>query len=168
MSESFSEIRRVVEIGIRQCRDGQLEDGYKTLKVVAENGESTVELPGRYYSYLGLCVAGFEGRYNEGVKLCQKGVELEFFQPDNYVNLARTYMMLKSRRLALRAIRDGLRVDSRNRTLLDLKRELGVRKRPVVPFLHRDHGVNQMLGRWRHRMNETPADRSQAASEPEA
>ena len=152
-------MRRAVDQGVKLCRGGEMEDGYSKLRAVAQGEEVTIELPGTYYSYLGLCIAGFEGRYNEGVKLCKKGIEVEFFQPENYLNLARVYMMLKSRRKAIRAIRDGLRVDPRNRMLILLRRELGVRKKPVVPFLHRDNGINQLLGRWRHRLNEVPGER---------
>lgn len=165
MTEGVADIRRAVDQAINQCRDGDLEEGYRVLRAVAASDELPPELPGRYFSYLGLCIAGFEARYNEGVKLCQKGIEMEFFQPENYINLARTYMMLKSRRLALRAIRDGLRIDPGNRLLIELRRDLGVRKKPVVPFLHRDHGINQMLGRWRHRRRGLPPRHDEAASE---
>lgn len=164
MKESVNEIRSLAERGIGKCREGKLEEGYKLLRLVGRE-DAPVELPGRYYSYLGLCLAGFEGKYNEGVRLCQKGVELEFFQVENYVNLAQTYMMLGSRKPALKAIKDGLKVDRRHPVLLRLRRELGVRKRPVVPFLERDHGVNQVLGRLRHSMRGVPQNGRRATAE---
>ncbi len=164
-AETAPDIRRAVAQGIHHCRAGELEDGFRLLQMVAA-AEAPHDLPGRYYSFLGYCIAGFEGRYNEGVKLCQKGIELEFFNPENYLNLAQIYLMLSARRKALRAIRDGLKVDPTNQQLIRLRRDLGVRKRPVVPFLHRDHGVNQVLGRWRHRMKQPPAPRESVAADP--
>lgn len=163
MLKTASEVREFADKGIRLCQQGQLEEGYKLLRLVARQ-ESTSELPGRYYSYLGVCLAGFEGKYNEGLKLCQKAIDVEFFQAENYANLAETYLMLGSRKPALRAIRDGLRVDRRHPKLLELRQEFGVRKRPILPFLSRDHGVNQMLGRMRHSLKSTPP-RSQEAAE---
>ena len=52
----------------------------------------------------------------------------------------------------LDAIERGLAVDARNLDLLRLKVGVGVRRLPVIPFLHRDHPINVSLGRLRHQM----------------
>jgi hypothetical protein len=49
----------------------------------------------------------------------------------------------------LRYLKRGLMVDPRDAALLLEWRRLGVRRRPVLPFLPRRHLVNRVLGRVR-------------------
>jgi hypothetical protein len=113
------------------------------------------KLPSLFYSYLGFCIARYEKRFKDGEQLCQKALELEFFEPENYVNLARIYGLRGMRREAVATVVRGLRVDSSHAELRAMLSELGVRKRPVLSFLSRDHLLNRLLGRVRHDMKST-------------
>jgi hypothetical protein len=74
---------------------------------------------------------------------------VEFYESENYLNLARTCLLDKDRGGAVRAIRKGLKVDPQNLELLALYRDLGIRQEPVLSFLSRNNVLNQILGRIR-------------------
>ena len=50
----------------------------------------------------------------------------------------------------VRTVLDGLKIDPHHPGLLVMRKELGIRSRPVLPFLDRGHALNQFLGRIRH------------------
>ena len=147
----FSVLRR----GIERCRRGDWETGLAFLGRVAE-AERSSALPGLFYSYLGYGIALRQRRVQEGLKLCQHSVKVQFYEPDNYVNLARTCLLAGDRPAAVRAVLDGLKVDRQHPTLLQLHRELGIRAQPVLPFLSRSNPLNQLLGRIRHAWHGDP------------
>lgn len=137
----------ILEKGIEACRRGDWETGLRLLGQVANQGG---QQPGLFYSYLGYGIAKYQNRVEEGLKLCQHSIKVEFYQPENYVNLARAYLLRPDRPGAIRTIRAGLKVDPQNDELLVLHKELGIRKLPVLPFLSRDHVLNRLLGNLRH------------------
>ena len=144
------EIAETLRIGVDCCRRGDWNQGLRYLGQIAEKGESAGSLPGVFYSYLGYGIAMRDRRVREGLKLCKHAIQVEFYQGENYVNLARTCMLARDRKGAVRAVRDGLKVDRNNKQLLVLYKEMGIRKQPVLPFLDRAHFLNQWLGRLRH------------------
>ena len=75
---------------------------------------------------------------------------MELFEAENYLNLARTCLLARDRRGAVKAVRAGLKVDRGNQKLLTLYKEMGVRGQPVLPFLDRANPLNVLLGRIRH------------------
>jgi len=135
--------------GIDKCRRGEWAEG---LGLLAEAVSSPLRgsIPGLTYSYLGYGIAHREGRLQEGLTLCRHALKLEIFEPDNYVNLARTQLLARDRAAAVRTVREGLRVDRLNEDLLALKATLGVRRGPMLKFLPRKHPLNRALGRLRH------------------
>jgi hypothetical protein len=138
--------------GIDCCRKGDWDQGLFYLGRVAEANARPSSLPGLFYSYLGYGIARCHRRVDEGLRLCEHSIKVEFYQPDNYLNLARTHLLGNDRAAAVRAIRRGLKVDPQHVELLALYRELGVRGDPVLPFLSRTNVFNQVLGRVRHAM----------------
>jgi hypothetical protein len=129
------------------CRAGDWDGGLYHLGQLAQTGESA--MPGLFYSYLGYGIARCQGKVKEGLKLCQHSIKVEFYESENYLNLARTCLLDRDRGGAVRAIRGGLKVDPQNLDLLALYRDLGVRQEPVLSFLSRTNVVNQVLGRIR-------------------
>ena len=117
---------------------------------IAEQEARPGTLPALVYSYLGYGIALRQQRISEGLKLCQHAVKMEFYQAENYLNLARTHLLAGHRRPAVRAVADGLKVEPDNGQLLELQHELGLRKRPVLSFLSRSNPLNSLLGRLRH------------------
>ena len=144
-----TELLAAVHRGIDLCRKGQVEEGYALLDGVAHEGVPE-NVPSQYWAFWGYGMAAVDARYNDGIAACKKALELEFYQPENSWNLARTYLLLGSRRQAIAAVRQGLSIDGSYRPLLQLQRELGQRRPPVLTFLRRDHAINRLLGRIRH------------------
>lgn len=147
------ELYRLAQRGIELCRRGQWQRGAPYLKAVAE-APTKSRLPECFYSYLGCCLAGLEGRNREGLALCRRAIELEFYHPENYLNLARIYAAAgpRSTRLLMDAVEKGLALDPAHRELLELRAAHNTRRRSAIPFLRRDHRLNRFLGRLRHRL----------------
>jgi tetratricopeptide (TPR) repeat protein len=139
-----------MKLGIECCRRGDWNEGLRYLRRIAEGSEPASGLPGIFYSYLGYGIALCQQRVPEGLKLCQHSIKVEFYQAENYLNLARTCLLAKDRRGAVRAVRGGLKIDPQNPELLGLYQDLGIRSLPVLPFLDRKNPLNQILGRIRH------------------
>jgi tetratricopeptide (TPR) repeat protein len=149
-SKPVDQLPEALRRGIELCRQGEWNDGLFFLGKIAQAGRTDV--PGIYYSYLGYGIARCQKRTEEGLKLCRHAVKLQFYEPDNYVNLARTALLANERGEAVQAVRKGLKVDRNNLELQALFRELGIRQSPVLPFLARSNPLNLVLGRIRSRL----------------
>lgn len=143
-------LKQLAERGVNYCRQGDWDTGMACLARVAEVDNGGMELPSLFYSYLGFGIAYRERRIREGLDLCRHACRISFYEPENFVNLARTCLIAGARAEAFRAIRRGYSLDSSDPTLRKLHRKLGVRRPPVVRFLGRENPVNRWLGRVRH------------------
>ena len=144
------EIATSVKLGIECCRRGDWNAGLQYLGKVTQTEDANLGLPGLFYSYLGYGIALRDRRIREGLRLCRHSIEVELFEAENYLNLARTCLLARDRRGAVKAVRAGLKVDRNNQKLLALYKEMGVRRGPVLPFLDRSNPLNVLLGRIRH------------------
>lgn len=136
----------VCERGLEACRRGDFEEGMVDLLWLIQ-GKQAKNLPSAAYSYLGYGVARYKRNVAQGVRLCKHAIKLEWFQPDNYLNLARTCLLSdKYKREAVEAVRDGLKVDPDHPELLMLQQKLGYRQPPVLSFLPRGNFLNRILG----------------------
>jgi len=136
--------------GLALCREGEWSNGLFFLGKIAEAGR-TAAMPGVFFTTLGYGIARYQQRAEEGLKLCRHGVKLQFYEPQNYLYLARTALLCEKREEAVKAVRGGLKVDPNNAELKALYAELGIRQLPVLPFLSRSNPLNQFLGRLRAR-----------------
>jgi len=151
-----AEVADTLRSGIECCRRGDWNAGLRFLGQVAEKEEASGGLPGLFYSYLGYGIALRDRRIRDGLKLCRHSIEVEFYQAENYFNLARTCLLANDRKRAVQAVRGGLKIDRNNPHLLALYKELGIRSQPVLRFLDRGHPLNQLLGRLRHAIRGGP------------
>jgi hypothetical protein len=147
MAPKLSDPSEALRAGIRACRDGRWRDGLNLLTPLAQQEERHGRLPGLFYSYLGHAIARCEGRKAVGMELCRHAVSIEPFRPENHLNLGYVNLLVGNRRGAVRALRRGLALDPDHSGLLELQRTLGVRRRPVLPFLSRSHPLNVTLGK---------------------
>jgi tetratricopeptide (TPR) repeat protein len=106
-----------------------------------------------YYGYLEALV---HKNYTHAITTCLKAREIvlekaisgrDFFNPVLYLNLGRVYLAAGNKEDAFEALRMGLIFGNENEDLLCELRELGMRKKPVVPFLQRSNPVNKYLGK---------------------
>ena len=137
--------------GIAACRRGEWHSGLHYLRI-AEEAEGDVTLPGLYWSYLGVAIARCERRHDVALELCERAVTVEFFQPENFVNLAWANLLAGNRRAAVVATEKGRSLDPEYPGLREMATRLGTRRPPVLRFLRRDHPLNRRLGQWRHAM----------------
>lgn len=103
----------------------------------------------RLRSYYGWAVAMIERRLDRGLTLCRSALRDDYDNPEAYCNLAKVLLAFGRKSEALRYLRRGLMIDPSNALLLQEWRHLGVRRRPVLPFLSRRHLMNRFLGRIR-------------------
>lgn len=138
--------------GVDLCRVGRLEEGFATLELVAQESDGLDDAPAAFFAYLGLGTAMVRGRYRKAEAYCLKAVDRAPEEYDGHLCLARVHSYFSARGRALAAIHDGLEAAASSAELLSFRREIGMRRAPVVPFLSRDHGLNRVLGRLRHRV----------------
>jgi tetratricopeptide (TPR) repeat protein len=101
-------------------------------------------------SYYAVCVALVQKKIKPAVDLCKKAIELQFYHPEHYANLARVYIAGENRKKALATVEQGLKVMPEDEALLRMRTELGLRRKPPIPFLPRTNPINVALGRARH------------------
>jgi hypothetical protein len=145
-------LSNLAQRGITLCRQGNWKEGVPILVRVAEGNRDGVELPGQFYSYLGYGIALVDNNIKEGLALCQHAIKKEFYQPDNFANLARTYLLSGRRRGAHKALRRGLRIAPQHPGLRQVQRQMGLRRRLPIPFLPRSHAVNRFLGQLSYQL----------------
>ena len=142
----------VYERGLERCRSGDWHDGLVDLAFLTEQSPQG-EVPALCYSYLGYGLARHRGQIAQGLRLCQHAVKLEFYQPECYLNLARTALLADEHRdLAATAVLDGLEIDPEHHDLLELQQKLGARRPPPIRSLSRGHLFNRLLGWIRHQL----------------
>lgn len=158
----------LIERGLERCRSGDWEHGVSDLMTASQEGHRR-DLPSPVYSFLGYALARTHGDIRRGIRFCKYSLKLEFYHPDNYLNLARTQILSGNRRSAKKAVDQGLGFDPQHPGLIELREELGDRRDPVLPFLGRRSLFNRILGRIRHDLTgsskPTPPQGRQGAEE---
>jgi tetratricopeptide (TPR) repeat protein len=115
-----------------------------------------------YRSYLGLCLALVERRFDRGLELCRTAAKEEFYNPGLYHNLARVHLAFGFKAEAIRYLRRGLMIDPGSRSIASELERLGLRRRPALAFLPRQSALNRWLGRLRQRV--VPREETGAAA----
>ena len=144
------EVLDTLKQGIECCRRGDWNEGLRHLGRIAERGDASSGLPGGVLLLPGLRHRPAGAARPGGAEALPALVKVEFYQADNYLNLARTCLLARDRSGAVRAVRDGLKIDPHHAGLLAVQKDLGVRGQPVLSFLGRTHFLNQFLGQLRH------------------
>lgn len=96
-------------------------------------------------SYLALCRAKTRGEFEETIAMVEEALALEPRNAVHYLNLGRIQLLAGNRPQALDTFRRGARFDRSGEIGRELE-SLGVRKRPVFPFLARSHPLNRYVG----------------------
>lgn len=147
MANRIEQLNRAIQDGISAVRD---EDYLKGLNLLAEGYSGQVEavLPDGL-SYYALCIALVQRKFKPAIDLCKKSIELQFYNAAHYANLARVYVAAGNRKKAVETADQGLKILPDDETLLAVRRELGLRSRPPLPFLSRENPLNRKLGQAR-------------------
>jgi hypothetical protein len=160
-------IEDLIEMGVSSAKKAEYERGLIFLAEAYRHlGRDQSRLSGPLLSFYGLCLALHRGRIKEAADFCWLGVEKDHYNPDVYCNMAHVWIAGRSRRKAVDAIEKGLALDSRHQGLLRLRAEIGTRKTPVLPFLHRDNPLNISLGRVRAKLRDEKAGAGKKGTGP--
>jgi len=100
-------------------------------------------------SWFGVCLALVQRKFKPAIDLCKRAIELQFYSADHHANLARVYLAAGNRKKALETVEGGLKIHPEDDYLLSVRKMLGVRARPAVPFLDRSNPINVSLGKAR-------------------
>jgi len=103
----------------------------------------------RYLSYYGLVLGLTRHEIREGLRFCREAVSLESYHPDLRCNLGRVLMRAGRRKEAYKSFQRGLQLQADHPGLVLAVRRLGIRQRPVLPFLSRSNALNVFLGKIR-------------------
>jgi tetratricopeptide (TPR) repeat protein len=112
----------------------------------------------RCRSYYGLCLGLAERRFDKALELCRSAAKEEFFNPLLYHNLARVHLAFGFKAEALRYLRRGLMIDPACGAINGELERMGLRQRPALRFLRRQHPINRWLGRVRTRVVGLPGE----------
>ncbi len=104
-------------------------------------------------SFYGLTLI-YLGDYELGIAKCIQATEEEITNSEIFYNLAIAARVKHDRKLSLKAIRDGLNIDRKNKKLIRLRNVLGQRRKPKVNFLARDNFINIFLGKITYQTNQ--------------
>ena len=112
-----------------------------------ERRSGATKIQPRYLSYYGLTLMEDPSRRPMALDCCRRAVKEEFFNADLFLNLSKVYMRLGNRAEAHKAAMRGLALDPRHAPIQQHLSEMGVRSRPMLPFLDRSNFLNVTLGR---------------------
>ncbi len=114
-------------------------------------------------SYYGCLDAIVNKNYERGVDLCKTAIEIfkeesreegslghEVFHAVFYLHLGRTYLAAGTKKFAVEAFKKGLEADPEDPYLLREVRRIGIRRKPVFPFLKRSNPINKYIGMRLH------------------
>ena len=101
-------------------------------------------------SYLGVCIAMNERKFEQALALGASAAKQEFFNPDLYLNLAKIHLVFGFKTEGRRFLLRGQMIDPANEGIRSALGVLGARTEPVLRFLPRRHIINRWLGGARH------------------
>ncbi|MEP6994851.1 MAG: hypothetical protein ABI968_10050 [Acidobacteriota bacterium] len=98
---------------------------------------------------------GHTSEARRGLELCKRAQSSDSRNPYISWCLANLHLLNRSRKEAIETVERGLRAMPDNFALIRLRKKLGLRQSPPLPFLDRNHGLNVRLGRLMHRLKGT-------------
>ncbi len=143
--------QEIIWQGILSFKAGRIPEATSLLFTAIERLAARNEaVPASALALYGTCLA-YQGKMKEGLDACNHAKAADPYNPEIYLNLARVFLRAESKRRAVSALNEGLALSPRHPELQALRRKLGARQSPVLPFLSRGNPLNVALGKARHR-----------------
>lgn len=159
---SWKELQALFRRAMDAHTQGRGRSAARLFRNLIESGSSDP----KHLSYGGLAVATDGGDVKTGLAWCERAVELAFYDPQMYINLARLHERTGWKSQAARVLRKGLRIDPDNRKLLAELNRLNPRQPSAIPMLARSHPVNRYLGRLKADMKAKGKARARSKTSP--
>ena len=149
--------------GLKALREHKAREAlalFEAAVTLASRSSQDGKVDPRYRSYYGLCIALDAGKFRDGLALCRRAAEDEFYNHEVWLNLARVEMETGNKEEAHTALRRGLHLaPRRERVKYERFLEvLGMRRKPFFSFLGRTHALNVLIGRLTWRMGNKQGD----------
>ncbi|HHO69805.1 MAG TPA: hypothetical protein ENK12_12355 [Gammaproteobacteria bacterium] len=144
-----SRARDDYRLGLLFFRKRQWRSAARHFGLAQSRSSRNDEFVNLYTSYHGLALI----RCGDvsGLNLCRHAAAREQGRAEVFVNLVLAELRFRHRRRAWEALSRGFQIDSGNPALHKLARKMGVRRRPLVPFLKREHPLNKWIGKATYR-----------------
>lgn len=155
VANPLTDLVEMAHEGIEQCRAGRWSSGIELLRHTVDQASDHEYFPALAFSYLGYGLARFDKQYKFGLELCKRGVAVDSFEAEAYLSLAKTYMLLDSRKSAIETLDRGLRIDPHYEELVKMRNTFGRRRPTLVSSLSRNHFVNRIYGELFSRLTRT-------------
>jgi len=126
-------------------RSGKGKDAAALFRQLISSGSRDPQ----HLSFGGLVLATQEGDVKTGLAWCERALELAFYDPQMYINLARLHEKTGWKSQAAQVLRRGLRIDPGNEKLSAEINRVSPRTPNAIPALPRNHPLNRYLGKLR-------------------
>lgn len=103
-------------------------------------------------SYFGLCLAKVHGDLDQALDICEQALRRAPGNTEIRTNLGRIHRLRGENAAAHRVFLAAYRSNPGCSIPATELTRMGVRRPPLLPFLHREHWCNRVLGRLRHRL----------------
>jgi hypothetical protein len=143
-------------------REGRGKKAAALFRRIVESGSREP----KHLSFGGLTVATEEGDVKTGLAWCERALELAFYDPQMYINLARLHEQTGWKTQAAQVLRKGLRIEPGNKKLLAEINRVSPRTPSTIRALPRNHPVNRYLGRLRSELTSKSKSRAKPKTSP--
>lgn len=137
---------RKIELGILYLKEGNYHESLRFLREVYSGYGKDEKTPPYILSLYGYVMAMAENRIDEATILCIRALKEDPDNPAFYLNLGRIYLKVGKKTSAIKILRQGLISDKNNREIRAEMEKLGIRRRPIIAILPRNHPINRFLG----------------------
>ncbi len=142
-------------VGITEFQEclRHLHDGHKSIALAHIRRALKAE-PGNpfYLSYVGVLSAVAEKRYAAAEQFCREALQIKHNHAQLYLNLAEVYHRAGRESDAMATLKKGFISAGHDVRIRKALEKIGGRRPPILSTLGRDHSLNRILGRLRHRM----------------
>jgi tetratricopeptide (TPR) repeat protein len=142
--------------GLQRYREGDAVAAH----ALFERAHRRAPFDARLMSWYGLTLVMVERNSNLGMLFCDQSLRMAGPDAELLLNQARAHLALGQRDRAVRSVIRGLATAPLDPALRAAQTSMGWRRKPVLPFLHRNNPINRWLGKLRHkwsrRMNPVP------------
>lgn len=138
------EARAFLDQAVERMQRGQFEAAIGDLRAALRTEPENPWV----LSQLGVCLAHI-GRFSDGLDACKRAVRLAPNDTLCRVNLGRAYKIRGDKAAAHRTFASAWQENREHPAPAAELARMGVRRRPVLPFLRRSHWCNVLLGRMR-------------------
>jgi len=122
---------------IEEVKRGNSPQGLQILKYALDHPKAK--------AWYGYCLAREKKEYGIGIALCNEALNTDPRDGEIYLALGRIFLLLNRREKAISVLEQGMKMNN-FQGIARLLKVLGVRQRPVFPFLNRRNPLNVTSG----------------------